>query len=80
MTTLDVAYIVSTLGRTGPTRQLYNLINNRDATCIRVSLITLSPEPPDSLKADFQLLGIKIYSLGLGRIAGVRAIGSSGGV
>jgi glycosyltransferase involved in cell wall biosynthesis len=69
MKQLNLAYVVSTLGRTGPTRQLYNIIKYLDATRARVNLITLSPEPMESLRPDFTGLDISIHTLGFGRIA-----------
>ena len=65
---LNLAYIVSTLGQTGPTQQLYNIIKYLDITRAHVNLITLSPDPENSLKPNFEDLGIRIHTLDLGRI------------
>lgn len=60
---LHIAYLVSTLGRSGPTRQLLYLIRHLDPKHFRVTLITLSPEPPDSLIDTFTNLGIAMRCL-----------------
>jgi len=68
---IKLVYIVSTLGRTGPTRQLFNLIKYLDRDQFQASVITLSPNPPDNVEKDFLDLGITVNSLALSRLAGV---------
>lgn len=68
---LKVFYIVSTLGRSGPTNQLFNIIKNLDRSNFEPILLTLSPEPSDSRWLDFQLLDIKVFSLNRSRLGGV---------
>lgn len=64
-------YLVSTLGRTGPTNQLYNIIKHLDKSRFNPMLVTLSPEPADSRWSDFEKLGIDVRSLGLSRLKGL---------
>ena len=70
MRKIRLVYVVSTLGRTGPTRQLYNLIKYLDAAHFDAQVITLSPNPSDSLRRDLADLGIAVRSLNLSRLAG----------
>ena len=67
MTRINIAYLVSTLGRSGPTNQLYNLIHHLNNIDFDVSLITLSSEPSSSRWIDFSALDINLYSLKLNR-------------
>jgi glycosyltransferase involved in cell wall biosynthesis len=67
---IKVAYIISTFRSAGPTNQLLNIIRNLDADTFSPVIITLSPEPEDSLKPKFEALGIKIYTLNLSRFSG----------
>ncbi len=60
---LHIAYLVSTLGRSGPTRQLLYLIGHLNQERFRVTLITLSPEPSDSLINEFTHLGVEVRCL-----------------
>ena len=71
MRKIRLVYVVSTLGRTGPTRQLYNLIKHLDYAHFEAQVITLSSNPPDNLERDFADLGIAVRSLSLSRLAGV---------
>ena len=71
MRKIRLVYVVSTLGRTGPTRQLYNLIKHLDYAHFEAQVITLSSNPPDNLERDFAELGIATRSLKLSRLAGV---------
>jgi glycosyltransferase involved in cell wall biosynthesis len=67
----NIVYLVSTLKRTGPTAQLYNIIKNLDKKNYRAHVITLSPEPSESRWQSYSELGIKVYSLSLSRMAGL---------
>jgi glycosyltransferase involved in cell wall biosynthesis len=58
-----IVYLVSTLGNSGPTRQLLYLIRNLDFSLFRVSLVTLSVEPEGSLSSSFKGLPIEMYCL-----------------
>jgi glycosyltransferase involved in cell wall biosynthesis len=66
-----VLYIVSTLSRSGPTNQLYNIIKYLDKNEFDPYLVTLSPEPENSRWADYEALGVHLYSLGLSRLRGL---------
>ncbi|MCG3767777.1 glycosyltransferase [Vibrio cincinnatiensis] len=66
-----ILYIVSTLKRSGPTNQLFNIISNLEPEFFKPILITLSPEPEDSRWLDYESLGIEMYSLNLSRLGGV---------
>lgn len=66
-----ILYIVSTLKRSGPTNQLYNIIKHLDRTQFDPYLISLSPEPIDSRWDDFEALEVELHTLGLSRIAGL---------
>jgi len=68
---MKVLYIVSTLRRCGPTRQLHNLVKYLHRERLSPSILTLSPEPKDSMLPQFQELGVPICSLGLSRIKGI---------
>lgn len=65
-----ILYVVSTLKRSGPTNQLFNVINNLDRTTFEPIIITLSPEPTDSRWMDYEALGINLQSLNLSRLGG----------
>jgi len=65
-----ILYIVSTLKRSGPTNQLYNIIKYLDKNEFEPHLITFSPEPKDSRWSDYEALGVNLYSLGLSRLQG----------
>ncbi|MCD4818920.1 MAG: glycosyltransferase family 4 protein [Candidatus Cloacimonetes bacterium] len=66
-----VLYIVSILKESGPTNQLYNIINNLDRTTFEPKIITLSPEPPNTLIEKFVEKNINVESLNLSRIKGL---------
>ena len=65
-----ILYVVSTLKRSGPTNQLYNLVKHLDRNLFDLHLITLSAETEDSRWKDFENLGVNLYSLNLSRIKG----------
>ena len=71
MRQLNLTYLVSTLGRTGPTNQLFNLVSRLDRGVFHPSIVTISPEPADSLAREFQGLGVRVRSLKLSRIRGI---------
>lgn len=70
MNKVKLLYVVSTLARSGPTNQLLNIIRNLDKELFKPTVITLSPEPKDSLKHKYDEQCIDIYSLGMSRIQG----------
>lgn len=67
---MKILYIVSTLKRSGPTNQLYNLIKYLDRSRFEPHLVTLSPEEADSRWVDFEEIGVRLYALNLSRLAG----------
>ena len=71
MNTIRLLYLVSNLGCSGPTNQLYNLIYHLDPDRFKATLVTLSPEPFLSSWNKFRDLRLKIHSLGLSRVSGV---------
>ena len=71
MSRIRLAYLVSTLGRTGPTRQLYNLLKYIDHEQFDAAVVTLSDSPADNLEANFKCLGIKLYPMALSRFTSV---------
>lgn len=65
-----ILFVISTLQRTGPTNQLFNLIKN--ICCMyNVEVVTLSPEPSNSRWNDFDELDIRLTSLNLSRVSGL---------
>lgn len=65
---MRILYIVSTLGRSGPTNQLFSLVNLLNKKSFTPVILTLSSEPEDSRIYDFHRLDVEIYSLDLSRI------------
>jgi len=66
-----ILFIVSTLKRSGPTSQLFNIIKCLDRNLFEPYVVTLSNEPSDSAWEDYIGLDVRLHSLGLSRIAGV---------
>ena len=68
---LCVVLVVSTLGRTGPTRQLLNLARHLCALSVAVHIVTLSPEPNESLIDLFRSSKLTLHSLDLTRLQSI---------
>lgn len=68
---IRVAYVVSTLKRCGPNNQLRSIIRHLDRDCFSPVVITLSPEPIDSVKPLFEQDGVPVFSLNLSRVKGL---------
>jgi len=68
---IKLLYITSTIRCSGPTNQLYYLVQYLDRKKFEPYLVTLSPEPADSRWEDYGIIGVKLDSLGLSRIKGV---------
>jgi glycosyltransferase involved in cell wall biosynthesis len=68
---INILYLVSRLRRQGPIFQLYNLIKYLDRKKFYPRIITLSPDPPESLMAAFKKDNVECDSLGLSRMAGM---------
>ena len=66
-----VTYLVSTLGRTGPTNQLFNLVSRLDRSCFVARIVTISTEPNDSRIWDFQKLDIPVITLKRSRVGSI---------
>jgi glycosyltransferase involved in cell wall biosynthesis len=71
MQKIKILYLVSTLEKKGPTNQLYYLIKNLDRNLFDAKILTLSKEPENSMKAEFEALEIPVDTLGTGRISGL---------
>ncbi len=65
-----ILYTCSTLARSGPTNQLFEILRNIDRQKFEPIILTLSSEPANSRKKDFEALNISIYSLNSKRISG----------
>jgi glycosyltransferase involved in cell wall biosynthesis len=63
----NILFITSTLKRSGPINQLYNLIKYLNKEKYKPYIITLSPECKDSRWADYEALGVKLYPLNYSR-------------
>lgn len=70
---LRIGYVVSTLRRSGPTRQLLNLSSQITQSGGKPFILTLSPEPVDSLWSEFVTAGIDVQSLSMGRLKSILA-------
>jgi glycosyltransferase involved in cell wall biosynthesis len=68
MKTPIILYSVSTLERCGPTQQLLYIVKDIDKRKFQPYILTLSPEPEDSMITAFQKLDIFVKSLGLSRL------------
>lgn len=71
MRKIKILYLVSTLERKGPTNQLLYIIKNLDRDVFEAKILTLSKEPENSMKSDFETLGISVDTIGTGRITGI---------
>ncbi len=66
---IKVLYVVSTLKRSGPIIVLSNIIKYLNKGKFEPIVLTLSPEPVDSMKEYFEnKLKVKVFTLGLSRI------------
>jgi glycosyltransferase involved in cell wall biosynthesis len=63
----SILYLVSTLRQTGPTSQLLNLVRHLDRATFDPVIVTLSPEPRDSMLGSFQAIGVEVRSLAMSR-------------
>lgn len=67
---IKIAYIFSTLENCGPNNVTLNLIKHLDRR-FEVHVVTLSPDPANSRRRDFEALGVRLHSLHLPRWAGM---------
>ena len=68
---MKILYVVSTLRACGPTNQLFYIIKNLDRTKFEPIVLTLSPEPQNSMWSKFTKLNIALHSLKLNRWQGL---------
>lgn len=66
---IRVVYGISTLLRCGPVRVLYNIVHDLDQRIFEPWILTFSPEPADSMWAEFEALGCRMQSLALSRFS-----------
>jgi hypothetical protein len=71
-----IVYVVSNLQRAGPTFQLLNIVSHLDRSRFTPVVLTISPEPRESLKPSFSQIGVECHTLGLpgGARGGLRAL------
>lgn len=65
---LRLVYLVSTLRRAGPTSQLLNLLRHLDPARFDPVVVTLSPEPSDSMLPSYRALGTRVLTLSMSRL------------
>ncbi len=68
---IKILYIVSTLVRSGPTNQLFYMIKGLDKNKFKLSVLTLSSEPLDTMISAFINEGVEISSISKSRIQGL---------
>ncbi|MCW7553208.1 hypothetical protein NX722_11270 [Endozoicomonas gorgoniicola] len=66
-----ILYIVSTLGRSEPTKQLLNIIKNLDHSKYQALVLTLSPEPSNSRFSEYINAGLRLEILNMSRFQGL---------
>lgn len=67
---IKVLYLVSTLAQSGPTTQLWYIIKHMNRDLFEPIVVTLSPEPDNTLFTRFVDAGVLCISLGLSRLSG----------
>lgn len=68
---MNVLYVCSSLKRTGPTSQLFNICHEVQKMGHKVLVVTLSNESSDSLKSKFEQNDIRVISLAISRVKGI---------
>ncbi len=68
--TQKVLYIISSLKKTGPVNVLLNIVKNLDRKNFEPIILTLSKEPKDSIKYEFEKLNINCYCLNISGFKG----------
>lgn len=66
-----IAYVASSLEGFGLVKMLFYLIKYLDKSKFEVCIITLSPEPKNTIRDKFVELGVDVISLGLSRVEGM---------
>ncbi len=67
---IRILYLVSTLRRAGPNAQLLNLLRHLDPSRFEPTVVTLSPEGPDSMLPAFSAIEARVRSLAMSRMRG----------
>lgn len=62
---IKILYVVSNLRKTGPTRQLLYILKNLEHSKFEARVLTLSPEPVDSLARDYVDSNVRVDTLGI---------------
>ncbi|KMJ43651.1 glycosyl hydrolase family 1 [Xenorhabdus khoisanae] len=68
---IRVLFVVSTLKRSGPINQLFNLLSNLGRFELELVIVTLSQESTDSRWNDFVSIGVDVRSLNLTRLQSI---------
>lgn len=68
---MKILYVVSTLRQSGPSQVLLNILRHLDTSRYQVVVLTLSPEPEDSMWTEYCRYVGSIHSLSLSRAAGI---------
>lgn len=68
---IKVAYLVSTVKKSGPINVLYNIVKYLDKNKFKVYIISLSPTKKNSKEDEFRECGCEIVNLNLNRIEGI---------
>lgn len=68
---IKIVYLVSTLKQCGPVNQLLNMTRHLDRGRFHIAILTLSPEPAESMLPLFEKESIRVESLRLGRLKGL---------
>lgn len=68
---IKIAYVVSSLKKSGPTEVLFNIISHLDNAVFSPIIITLSPEEKNSSINSFRKIEVDIIELNLSRISGL---------
>ncbi len=68
---INILYLVSTLEKVGPTKQLYYIVKYLDREKFRPFILTLSPEPKNTMWPVFGELNVTLASLNLSRLQGL---------
>ncbi|MBU5594395.1 glycosyltransferase [Amphibacillus sp. MSJ-3] len=68
MNKIKILYVVSTLRNSGPTNQLLGKISNLDKMKFEIKVLTLSPDPKNNRRKDFDRAEVRVDSLNLSRL------------
>jgi len=66
---LNVLYLISTLNSGGPVKVLWGIVRHLDRRKYRPVIVTLSPEPENSIMRTFQEAGVETHQLNMSRAA-----------